>query len=254
METMGARLRAARKAARFSSARAAALKYHWTPSTYAAHENGQNDFDPDIAGTYGKAFRVDPGWLLTGHGVGPKPPIISSFDPDAVDPAAEADMNSGPSGVIASIPQGGTAELASGAELGAGLVIETSYRREGTGHTVVDAIKDDYWHLPPHFVRAVGAPNIASLLVIECLGDSMEPTFKSGDRVIVDTSYQVPSPDGLYAIRDAFDVQVVKRLTLIDPDKKIIQVGSDNPLHPSFDRPLDQISVVGKVVAGVKRY
>ena len=62
------RLRQARIDAGFKSARAAAIKFGWTPSTYAAHENGQNEFDGTAARTYGKAFKSSPGYLLTGEG------------------------------------------------------------------------------------------------------------------------------------------------------------------------------------------
>jgi phage repressor protein C with HTH and peptisase S24 domain len=70
-QDMSERLKSARISAGFSSARSAAVKFGWTPSTYAAHENGQNDFDPDRAAIYGKAFKVSPGWLLTGDGPNP---------------------------------------------------------------------------------------------------------------------------------------------------------------------------------------
>ena len=68
METMGKRLSWARERAGFSSARQAALRHHWGYSTYAAHENGQNDYDDKAAARYAKAFKVSAGWLLTGEG------------------------------------------------------------------------------------------------------------------------------------------------------------------------------------------
>lgn len=68
METMGDRLKWAREQAGYESARQAALKHGWPVSTYTAHENGQNEYDPDQAALYGKAFRRPPGWLLTGTG------------------------------------------------------------------------------------------------------------------------------------------------------------------------------------------
>lgn len=68
MSDMGERLKAARKFAKFTSARSAAIRHGWPISSYQAHENGQNGFDPDDAKRYGKAFRVNAGWLLTGDG------------------------------------------------------------------------------------------------------------------------------------------------------------------------------------------
>ncbi|MDA9521666.1 hypothetical protein XI06_15280 [Bradyrhizobium sp. CCBAU 11434] len=68
MDTMGERLRAARKKAGFSSAMAAAKKFGWPASTYAAHENGQNEFSVDVAEKYARAFKVTASWLLTEEG------------------------------------------------------------------------------------------------------------------------------------------------------------------------------------------
>ena len=64
---MHERLRSARAQAGFKSARQAALRFGWSVSTYSAHENGQNRFDPEIAKSYGKAFGVSASWLLTGE-------------------------------------------------------------------------------------------------------------------------------------------------------------------------------------------
>lgn len=67
-ETMGQRLKSARIAVGIESARAAAKRFGWTLSTYAAHENGQNNFDAEVANAYAKAYRVSAAWLLTGEG------------------------------------------------------------------------------------------------------------------------------------------------------------------------------------------
>lgn len=68
MDTMGERLKWARERAKIPSARQAAIRHGWGISTYAAHENGQNDYDDEDAKKYGKALRVSAGWLLTGEG------------------------------------------------------------------------------------------------------------------------------------------------------------------------------------------
>ncbi len=62
------RLRMARERARISSARAAALRFGWKESTYASHENGQTPVPAGAATKYAKAFKVSPGWILTGEG------------------------------------------------------------------------------------------------------------------------------------------------------------------------------------------
>jgi transcriptional regulator with XRE-family HTH domain len=71
MSEMSERLKEARTKAGYASARSAALKFGWPVSTYGAHENGQNDYDAEAAAKYAKAYRVSPGYLLTGE----DPPI-----------------------------------------------------------------------------------------------------------------------------------------------------------------------------------
>ena len=83
MSSMGDRLRKARLAAKFRSARSAALRHGWTESTYAAHENGQNDFDEDAALKYARAYKVSAGWLLTGE-TPPPASVASMIDQSAV--------------------------------------------------------------------------------------------------------------------------------------------------------------------------
>lgn len=61
------RLRKARTAAGYPSARAAALKFGWGESSYAAHENGQNGIRPTAAAKYAKAFRTSAAYILTGE-------------------------------------------------------------------------------------------------------------------------------------------------------------------------------------------
>ena len=63
MSDRPSRLRQARLNAGFKSARSAAVRFGWRPSTYTAHENGQNDYDGDAAVVYARAFRVEPEYL-----------------------------------------------------------------------------------------------------------------------------------------------------------------------------------------------
>src|SRR5262245_48497641 len=80
-KTRGDRLRLAREARGFESARLAALAMGIPVSTYGAHERaeaeGGRDFAPNEAMRYARRFGVTPEWLLTGWGHGP------GDDPDA---------------------------------------------------------------------------------------------------------------------------------------------------------------------------
>lgn len=61
------RLRQARAAAGFRSAAAAAKALAIRPSTYLAHENGQNAFTTAQAEVYAEAFGVEVTWLMFGE-------------------------------------------------------------------------------------------------------------------------------------------------------------------------------------------
>ncbi len=68
MDDSNERLRKLREAAGFASARAAALRFHWTVSTYASHENGQTPVPRKAAEKYAKAFKSSAAYILTGDG------------------------------------------------------------------------------------------------------------------------------------------------------------------------------------------
>jgi transcriptional regulator with XRE-family HTH domain len=68
MDTPASRLKSSRIKKGFSSASEAARYFGWKPSSYIAHENGQNDMRALVAKTYASAFGVDLNWLIFGTG------------------------------------------------------------------------------------------------------------------------------------------------------------------------------------------
>lgn len=61
---MAERLREARLGAGYSTASAAAEAFGWVAPTLISHENGTRGFDVDVALRYGRALKVNAGWLL----------------------------------------------------------------------------------------------------------------------------------------------------------------------------------------------
>lgn len=232
METMGDRLKSAREKL-YPSARKAATKHNWPPSTYAAHENGQNEFGPEEARRYSKAFKTKASWLLTGE----SEPGIAAVE--AEQPYDDR-------------PDGGIVEIDVRAGLGGGGT------DEGLGTRVqgdyADPVKPEAWRFPARFMREeIRAPE-SRVIVIETTGDSMTPTILSGDRVIVDTGHTIPSPDGIYAIRDQYGFIVVKRLQVLRKEgRRAIRIISDNTSHHAEDVGEDEIEIVGRVLWSLKR-
>jgi transcriptional regulator with XRE-family HTH domain len=77
MPDKGSRLKRARQAAGFASARAAAEALHIAVSTYIQHENGTRGFPDTRAPLYARRFKVSEQWLLYGKGEEPQPSLLT---------------------------------------------------------------------------------------------------------------------------------------------------------------------------------
>lgn len=195
------------------------------------------------------ALGKPPNWLIGGS-------IIDSFDPDEADPLAQSgddrpDLAPNPG----DFPRDAIKELAPRGGMGAGELALTAFARDVNGTTEVDAIRPDYWRFPQRFLNETLRRPANVLLVIECEGDSMAPTLAPGERVWCDTSHRIPSPDGIYALRDRFDNIVVKRVQLDESGTEpMLLILSDNPSHIAVKRKLDEVNIVGKVVGGFRMF
>jgi transcriptional regulator with XRE-family HTH domain len=143
-------------------------------------------------------------------------------------------------------------ELDTRAGLGGGGVPAREVRKDGKH---ADPLKAEGWLFPASFVREQLHTSPGRLLVLDTTGDSMAPTIVSGERVIVDTGHKTPTPDGLYAIRDALQSIVVKRLQVLRSARPTrVKIISDNPNHPSEETSLGELEIVGKVLCCLKLF
>ena len=95
------------------------------------------------------------------------------------------------------------------------------------------------------WIQRKGNPENMSL--IRATGDSMEPTLKSGDIVLIDHSRNNVDPHGgIYAIVVDGEV-MIKRLQILYPSKKI-KIISDNIKYESTDADSDHLNISGKVI------
>lgn len=116
------------------------------------------------------------------------------------------------------------------------------------GHKVVSE-----WVFPSTFLRHELRMQPGDVMVLEVVGDSMSPTLESGDRVMVDTTYAKPTPDGIYVIEEG-DGPMVKRLQLVrrsDPPE--IRIISDNKHHEPYTLRLEDIRIIGRVSGRVTK-
>lgn len=262
MKTMGERLRAAREHAGYSSASKAAEALGVTPSSYRAHENGQNEFGPDMAERYGRKFGTTAAYLLTGEGparVQRGPRLVSSFDPDE---PAEA-VGDDPDDMIARIgytrehwkPQiaGAIPEIDVKLGAGHGIVGDTINLPVGggsvSGHRVVAE-----WLIPGEYLRNELKVSIKDTLIEEIIGDSMSPTYAPGDRVIIDLTQNRLTTDTVYSISDGIGEPQIKRLQRVPfSDPPLVKIISDNPNLETFTVELDRVHIIGRICGHLSR-
>jgi hypothetical protein len=83
----------------------------------------------------------------------------------------------------------------------------------------------------------------ALLSIIEVEGDSMEPTLRDGDEILVDRTPR-PVRAGIHVVR-VDDALLVKRLERAGDRLRLI---SDNQAYPPIERPAADVEVLGRVV------
>ena len=232
MTSKGDRIRIVRQLSRLSQERFAEVLGtsrgavgNWEVGKGIKHENLAQISDK---------FDVSLDWLSKGEG---KPPAMVRMgaDPDYVPR-----------------PESGILEIDVRAGLGGGGTTDgREVRHDGD---YADPVKPEAWHFPARFMRDEVRASESQVIILETDGDSMEPTIGSGERIIVHTGMKTPSPDGIFALRDTFGNIIAKRLQVLrkgEPPRVLII--SDNKAHATEEVGLDEITIVGRVLWGLKR-
>lgn len=83
-------------------------------------------------------------------------------------------------------------------------------------------------------------------------GDSMDPTIRSGEVVLIDTAQSIPRMSGGIWALTIGEMGMIKRLHV--PGRNRIQLLSDNGKEPPYD-PVDddEMKIIGRVVAVVRK-
>lgn len=93
------------------------------------------------------------------------------------------------------------------------------------------------------WLRSMGLrPEMLSAITVS--GDSMEPTLRHGDEILVDRNWQ-PLRDGIHVVR-LDDAVLVKRLGMQGAGRIVLL--SDNPAYRPIECGLDEAAVIGRVV------
>jgi phage repressor protein C with HTH and peptisase S24 domain len=118
----------------------------------------------------------------------------------------------------------------------------------GGGFVVAAETLRDEWPFSRRYLVEELRLRPSQLVILEVEGDSMEPTLRPGDRVLVDRSDVNPFKPGVYVLWDGA-ATVVKRLQrAYDAGPDAVDIVSDNPLHATYRVTVDGLHVVGRVV------
>ena len=95
--------------------------------------------------------------------------------------------------------------------------------------------------------RELRAPP-SSLLAMIAEGNSMEPDFRGGDQILVDTRRKSLAQPGAFCLWDG-DGHVIKYLEKVpDSDPAKVRVVSANGIYEPRERLLDEINLIGRVI------
>lgn len=165
MDSKAARLRDSRVKAGFRSAAEAARRLGLRPSTYAAHENGQNDFGTEEAMIYAQTFNVPWEWLLTGYGKGHEPTPALLFNRVTPNPTVKAEFRPAP-------------EFLGERDLPVYAAVEG-----GKGEMVVTTDPIDMVPRPWYM------GNVKDGYAVLVVGESMVPAYRPGEMAIINPRY-----------------------------------------------------------------
>lgn len=176
--------------------------------------------------------------------------LISSYDPDAED---DVDNNAYSREHWVPSIEGAIPELDVKLGAGEGIVGEIINLPVGderiSGHRVVAE-----WLVPENYLTHEAKASGQNTIVMEVIGDSMQPSYMPGDRVLVDLLQNKMVADTVYAISDGIGEPQIKRLQRIPFSKPVkVNIISDNPVLQMFTVDLDQLQIIGRVCGHIAR-
>lgn len=104
------------------------------------------------------------------------------------------------------------------------------------------------WRLPSDMLRSQTTAPPEGLRIIRVIGDSMAPMFNPGEKVLVDTGDRLPTPPGIFVVWDGFGL-VIKRVEMIaNSEPAMMRLKSVNVEYESYERPMDDATINGRVI------
>ena len=142
--------------------------------------------------------------------------------------------------------------------LGVSFIPNTDDIRAAAGagaHNGQVELADDAMMFKDDWIRLELGARPENLCLIRVSGDSMEPTLRAGDVILIDRSAGRPDREGIYVLR-LEDALLVKRLQLVPGGT--IKVTSDNaafePWTINRSSPPPDLTIIGRVIWSGRRF
>lgn len=122
----------------------------------------------------------------------------------------------------------------------------------GPGLTVEEETIVAYWKMPRSLIEAHTQTHPSGLRILTVYGDSMEPNYHPGSRVMVDPLDISPSPPGVFVVWDGLGL-VIKRVEVVPhTDPVRVRLMSDNEQYTPYEVTMDEAYIQGRVIGGWK--
>jgi len=107
-----------------------------------------------------------------------------------------------------------------------------------------------YIYIDKNSATKLGILNSKDIEAIRAVGDSMFPTIKEDSTVLLDKTKNMLNSSGVYVVNTISGL-FIKRLAL-NPNGGVDLI-SDNKIYDTITMPIDEVTIIGKVVGSLER-
>lgn len=108
---------------------------------------------------------------------------------------------------------------------------------------------EDSWVMPASLMAQKTKASPEQIKIFSVEESAMNPDFISGEKVLVDLSDTKPSPAGVFILSDGLG-HIIRRCEYIAHSKPaLIKISASSPQYETYERPLDEAGLIGRVIA-----
>src|SRR5208282_3113211 len=104
------------------------------------------------------------------------------------------------------------------------------------------------WNLPSSFLQGYSAASSKELRIVTVIGDSMEPTLRAGQRLLIDTADRMPSPPGIFVLRDGHGL-AINRIQIVSQSHPVrVKISCENSKYEPHESTLENADIQGRAI------